>query len=359
MRQYLLKRVLLFFPSILALILFCFLLLKAAPGDPLDHIIGAEGNSEIGNDASRARMSQRSGNALPVFYFSVQESKTYSWLPAIELHSDNQFDRWFFGHESNHGLIRGDLGRSLITNEKVSAMIAPAFLRSFLLVMLSLLLAYAVSIPAGIRMAVAPDSKLTKGVRVIFNILFALPVFWVALILLLILSNPYVLNILPSSGFGPVADQYGTLETIFRTIPYLLLPVFCYAYGSFAFVSSILADTMTGILKSDFIRTAKAKGLSEKVILRKHALRNALLPLITVFSHAFPAVIGGSVIIESIFSIPGMGLMIFQAIASKDIPVIIGVFFFAAIITMFTFLLSDLIYTYADPRIRFSKEAHA
>jgi peptide/nickel transport system permease protein len=113
---------------------------------------------------------------------------------------------------------------------------------------------------------------------------------------------------------------------------------------------------MSEILKEDYIRTAYAKGLHENKILYKHALRNALLPMITIFSHIFPAAIGGSVILETVFTIPGMGLTIFQAINAQDYPVIIGVFTITGIITMAAFLLSDILYAVADPRISYTKE---
>jgi peptide/nickel transport system permease protein len=230
-----------------------------------------------------------------------------------------------------------------------------------LLVFISLLLAYVVSVPAGIKMATKPDAFFVRNVSTVFNILFSLPVFWVALLLLLAFANPYTLNIFPSSGIGPVtgfSPEDGIVVKIMKTIPYFVLPVFCYSYGSFAFVSTTLASGLKDVLRSDYIRTATAKGLDEKTVLRKHAYRNAFLPLITLFSHAFPAVIGGSIIIETIFSIPGMGLLIFQAISSKDIPVIIAVFFIIGIITMTGFLIADILYAFADPRIRFSKEVN-
>ncbi|MBL0033677.1 MAG: ABC transporter permease [Bacteroidetes bacterium] len=135
-----------------------------------------------------------------------------------------------------------------------------------------------------------------------------------------------------------------------------MIPTITYTYSSFAFLTGNVKSTIGDILKQDYIRTARAKGLNEKRILYKHALPNALLPLITIFSHVFPYAIGGSVVLETIFNIPGMGLTIFQSISSQDYPVVITIFLFTGIITMLGFLLSDILYAVADPRISFQNK---
>ena len=140
------------------------------------------------------------------------------------------------------------------------------------------------------------------------------------------------------------------------TVPYLVIPTICYTYSSLAFLSRIFRVTISDVLKQDFIKTARAKGLPEKTVVGKHAFRNTLIPVITVFSSAFPSAVGGSVLLETIFSIPGMGLTIYQSIDAKDYPVLIAVFFLTGLITMAGFLISDLLYAVADPRISFSKK---
>ena len=332
MWKYLAKRLLLFIPSLLLLVLLCFGLLRIAPGDPMAHLLRNPDNEfsgELTDPILLRHLNEQTGLNLPVFYFSIQPVSTFGWkkfIPGLDFHLDNQWKRWIFGNKNFGGLIRGDFGNSLITNEKVSALISSRIIWSILPSLLSLFLAYLVSVPAGIRMATKPNSFTSRKATVLFNILFSLPTFWIALLLLMCFANPYMLNWLPATGVAPTngfSPELNSFTKAIKTIPYLILPVFCYTYGAFAFLSSTLSQTLESILTTDFIRTARAKGLPEKQVIQKHAYRNALLPMITLLSQAFPAIIGGSVIIETIFSIPGMGLTIYQAIASKDYPVIV------------------------------------
>ena len=168
-----------------------------------------------------------------------------------------------------------------------------------------------------------------------------------------------MMNLFPASGVMPAGgfDSTSNLFTKFyQTLPYLVIPTITYSYSSFAFLTGNVKSTIADILKQDFIRTARAKGLDDKKVLYKHALPNALLPLITIFSHVFPYAIGGSVVLETIFNIPGMGLTIFQSISSQDYPVVIAIFLFTGIITMVGFLLSDILYAIVDPRISFQNK---
>jgi peptide/nickel transport system permease protein len=166
------------------------------------------------------------------------------------------------------------------------------------------------------------------------------------------------MNILPSSGVSPSGgfSESATFPEIFlHSIPYLILPTICYTYSSLAFLSGSVKASVQEILNEDYIRTARAKGLSEKTILYRHAFRNSLLPLISIFSHVLPLAVSGSVIIETIFTIPGMGLAIFQSLSSQDYPVIIAVFMITGVFTMAAFLISDIVYALVDPRISFNR----
>jgi peptide/nickel transport system permease protein len=145
------------------------------------------------------------------------------------------------------------------------------------------------------------------------------------------------------------------MQRFFYSIPYLILPIICFTYGSVAFLSRTMRTGILNELQQDYIRTARAKGLTEKKIIWHHAFRNSLLPIITVFASVFPAVIGGSVILETIFTLPGMGRAIYQAIGNHDYNLIVAVFTLTGFLTMVGFLISDILYTIADPRIRFEK----
>lgn len=171
-------------------------------------------------------------------------------------------------------------------------------------------------------------------------------------------SNPDILKIFPASGVQPVEGipkDASFFEMIRIHIPYLILPTICYTYAQLAFLSRITRVSALEIISMDYIRTAQAKGLSENKVLYKHVFRNALLPIITVFSNIFPAAIGGSVILETIFTIPGMGREIIQAIYNQDYPVIVSVFTITGVLTLLGYLIADILYSIADPRIIYNK----
>ena len=376
MRIYILKRILFFFPALLFVILLSFILLHYAPGDPVERMLNAKGIYEseltpgIQNAHLKAELKHRLGLDLPLFYFSIislndknqlQEISNTEWkkyIPVILFHNKNQFHNWLFGNESySKGIIRGDFGISWITQQPVSAIILSHFQWSLFFTILSVTIAYLISVPAGLKAAANPGSKFDKLLTIATTIFFSLPVFWIAVLLMLLFCNTSVLNIFPSSGIGPAGgfpEEKSILYKIVNSIPYLILPTICYTYSALAFITRIIKTSVSEILKEDYIRTARAKGLTEKIVIGKHAYRNALLPMITIFSQVFPAAIGGSVILETIFTIPGMGLTIFQSIGSQDYPVVIAVFMITGFITMTAFLLSDILYAIADPRISYS-----
>jgi len=286
-----------------------------------------------------------------------------NYIPVISLHSNNQYHCWLFGNgRESKGLLRGDFGISYLTKQPVSQVIAGKIGWSLFFTLVSVLLAYLVSIPVAIKAASKKDSHFDRTSSLILFMLYSLPSFWVATLLLMTFANTDVLQVFPASGVKPVSGypvEAGLFEKIKLSLPYLILPAICYTYSSLAFLSRALRVSMLEILNQDFIRTARAKGLPEKKILWKHALKNALLPIITVFAHVFPVMIGGSVILESIFTIPGMGSAIYSSIDSQDYPVIVAVFTWTGLLTMAGYLLSDVLYAIVDPRISFSKAMQA
>ncbi|MBA3648963.1 MAG: ABC transporter permease [Chitinophagales bacterium] len=289
-----------------------------------------------------------------------------NFIPSIHFYSDNQYQRWLLGDGSaltgNHsiysrGIIRGDLGMSYVTREPVMAEIKKHIGWSLILTLSSVFIAYLISILIGIKAAVRHGSRFDRRSSVILFLLHSMPVFWVATLLLLTFANVELFNWFPASGVKPVTgypDQSSVFAKIKISLPYLILPLIAYTYSSLAYLSRIVRVAMLDVIHQDYIRTAKAKGLSERAVIYKHALRNAWLPLITVFSNIFPAAVGGSVILETIFTIPGMGLETFQAIQSQNYPVIVGVFTITGIMTLTGYLFADVLYAAADPRISFS-----
>lgn len=357
-------RRILFFPiSLLALAIASFILLKAIPGNPAELKLIREADvsrSDHQTDqVALTMLEEKYGLNLPLFYFEVVPSENNIWIPSVNFHVDNQFHRWFFGDGFNNaGIIRGDFGISYATAQPVSQLISSRIWWSVLLALFSVLLAYFLSIPIGLKSAASPGSVFDKSSNTLLTILYSIPSFWFATLLLMLFANPEFLSIFPASGVKPLGgmENDSMLDRITAILPYLVLPTITYTYSSLAFISRTVRISILDILRLDFIQTARAKGLEEDKVLRRHAFRNALLPVITIFSGVFPAAIGGSVIIESIFSIPGMGLTIYQSIDARDYPVIMAVFIITGLITMTGYLISDILYALADPRISFQKE---
>lgn len=363
MQKYLFRRILIFIPGLFILVLISFILLKNAPGDPVDQILAGqhpESNSEspTGNDIRlRSEIEHRLGLDLPVFYITFSDKN--SILPPVEFHKHNQFSRWLFGDEQSMGISRGDFGSSYQTNEPVINIIKQKIGWSIFFTFVSIFFAYLISVPLGLKLALNPGSGKDRFYTLLFTILFSIPAFWVAMFLMFLFCNPEMMNLFPASGVMPTGgfdSNSSAISKFVQTLPYLVIPTITYTYSSFAFLTGNVKSTIAEILQQDYIRTARAKGSDEKRILYKHALPNALLPLITIFSHVFPYAIGGSVVLETIFNIPGMGLTIFQSISSQDYPVVITVFLFTGIITMAGFLVSDILYALADPRISFQNK---
>jgi peptide/nickel transport system permease protein len=303
--------------------------------------------------------------------FNRVKDNTTPWknyIPVVSFYGDNQYHRWIFGDGNwitaegsrfSEGVIRGDFGVSYVTKESISRKLGSRILWSLLFAILSVIIAYLISIPIGMRSAVKKDKAFDHISSVILYFFYSMPVFWLATMMLMSFANPDALWIFPASGVKPVTgypEEAGLWNRIIITIPYLILPLICYVYSSVAFLSRTIRASVLEVLPVDYIRTARAKGLTEKKVIYGHAFRNSLLPLITIFANVFPLAIGGSVIIESIFSIPGMGQEAYSAVSSQDYPVIVAVFTLTGLFTLLGYLLSDILYAWADPRIRLEKK---
>jgi len=254
-------------------------------------------------------------------------------------------------------VLHFDFGVSLVTHEPVVATMLGKLKYSLVLSVGSLLLAYAIAIPLGIYSAVKKDSFADRALTVELFVLYSLPSFFVATLLLYFFStgsNIPSFRFFPTGGFesGDTADL--TLFGKMRDFTWhLVLPMFCLTYGSLAALSRYMRSGLLDVIRADFVRTARAKGLSERVVIGKHALRNGLLPILTLLSGLLPAILGGSVIVEYIFGIPGMGLWIVEAIYQRDYNVILVVELFSTVLVLLGLLLTDLSYALVDPRIRY------
>lgn len=303
-------------------------------------------------------------------YDRVEKEKTRwkSFIPTIQWHGFfNQYHLWLFGdvpylrpnpgNRTRLGMIRGDFGTSFHDGQPIRTKIGQRVMWSLLLAFLGITLAYIVSVPIGIYSAYRRNGAFDRLSSLGLFILYSLPVFFVGTWLLYMFANPDNLTWFPESGIMDPSryhpDTMSFWEKVKHRAPFFVLPVLAYTYGSFAFLSRIMRVGMIEVFGQDYIRTARAKGLPEKQVVLKHALRNSLIPIITVFADIFPVAIGGSIIIEMIFSYPGMGVMIYEAVINQDYPVIVTIFTILGFFTMIGYLVSDVLYGVVDPRISY------
>ncbi len=244
-----------------------------------------------------------------------------------------------------------DFGKSFTDERPVLVKIGERIPITITIELLSLFLIFLIAVPIGIMSAVKENSFFDRGSTVFVFIGFATPTFWLALLAMSLFGVQ--LGWLPISGIKSL--DFGELnffQKILDISRHLILPVFVSAFGGLAGISRYMRTSMLEVMHKDFIRTARAKGLSEKEVIYKHALKNALLPIVTIIGLSVPGLIGGSVIFESIYAIPGMGKLFFDSVMARDYPVIMGILFVGAILTLLGNLLADVMYACVDPRIR-------
>ncbi len=244
-----------------------------------------------------------------------------------------------------------DLGHSFVDGEAVSQKIVHRLPITLVINLLSLMLIVLISFPIGILSATQQYSWFDRLTTFLVYIGFALPHFWVALLLMLLFG--VTLGWLPLSGYQSLTIASMSMgEKLIDWTRHLILPVFTSSLAGLAGYSRYLRSEMLEVIRQDYIRTARAKGLSEKTVIFRHALRNALIPVVTLLGLELPGLIGGSVIIETLFAIPGMGQLSYQAVLARDYPVIMGLTFFGAILTLAGNFIADLSYAWINPRVR-------
>ena len=309
-------------PLILGITIITFVVIHLAPGTPTD--IQTQMNPKVSAEA-RERLKRIYGLDKPLY------RQYWDWL---------------------RRLVRMDFGSSFTDGRPVIGKIADSLPITIIINVMSLLLIFLVAIPIGVLSAAKQYSLFDKFTTVFVFIGFSVPTFWLALLLMILFGVR--LNWLPISG---IKSLYLANPTFWnRLLDYgrhLLLPVFVSAFGGLAGLSRYTRSNMLEVIRQDYIRTARAKGLSERTVIYKHALRNALMPVITILGLSVPGLIGGSVIFETIFSIPGMGQLFYGSVMARDYPVIMGILFIGAILTLLGNFLADISYAIVDPRISY------
>jgi len=253
--------------------------------------------------------------------------------------------------------VKLDFGESFSQDrKKVTAKIAERLPVTLWLNFASLILIFVIALPLGLFSAYFKDSIFDKAVTVFVFIGFAVPTFWLALLCMYYFGVK--LGVLPISGLTSYNfSEMSFYEKVIDIVKHAALPVLLSVFGSLAGLSRFARNSMLDVLNEDYILAARARGIGENKIIFKHALKNALLPVVTIIGLSVPGLIGGSVIFESIFSIPGMGQLFYQSVMMRDYPVIMGILVIGAVLTLLGNLLSDIMYAVVDPRIRYTKRS--
>ncbi len=329
MRDYLIKRLLLLIPTMLGITIITFFIIQLAPGNPVERKLQLD--EGIKSEAITQQIVEETkklyGLDKPIY------ERYWIWLKQI---------------------VTLDFGRSYKDHRPVIDKIAERLPITITLNILSIFIIYLVAIPLGVYSAVKTGSFMERSTTFFLFILYSIPSFWMAMILIFFLGGGEYWNVFPVYGIlSPGAESYPFYKKALDFLWHIVLPVFCLTYGSFAYLSRFQKGSLLEVLREDFVRTATAKGLPPSRVILRHALRNALIPIITILAGLLPAMIGGSVIIETIFSIPGIGQLGFESVLARDYPMIMAIATISAFLTLLGILVSDIVYVLVDPRISF------
>jgi peptide/nickel transport system permease protein len=325
MLGYALRRLVLAIPLLIGITFVSFLVIHLAPGEPVENQTGESSSQSDVKLRERLREIYGLDKPLHVQY--------WSWVTR---------------------LARLDFGRSFSPDARpVLQKIGERLPITLLLNIVELMIIVMLAIPIGVLSATRQYSTFDKITTVFVFVGFATPDFWLALMLMILFGVQ--LGWLPISGLRSPSWEYLTFwRQQWDFVAHLTLPILVATFGGLAGFSRYMRQSMLEVVRQDYIQSARAKGLSEGVVIGKHAFRNALLPIVTVLGLSLPGLIGGSVIVESIFAIPGMGQLMVQAVFERDYPVIMGNLVIVATLTLVANLIADLTYSVVDPRIRVS-----
>ncbi len=292
--------------------------------------------------------------ALKNKYLAVKNRATPGLMkvPAFRWHGfRNQYHIWFTS------FFRGDFGISPFERMPAAAKVKPALFWTLTINLAAIILAFGIAIPIGVVSAARRGGRFDRNISLGLFMLYSLPAFWIGtMLLILFTTREYGMDFFAGPGLGQVPSDAVWWQKIGMASPHLLLPVICIAYPVMAFIARQMRGSMAAALQLDFVRTARAKGLPESKVVWRHAFRNALFPVITMIASVFPAAIAGSVAIEYIFNIPGMGWLMLNAILQKDWSIVFTILMLGAVLTMVGMLVADVLYAMADPRVRFNNK---
>jgi peptide/nickel transport system permease protein len=345
MGRYIARRLLQTIPMLLLLSILFFVLVNLAPGDPLSSLTPRPPRPE-----KREALRRQFGLDKPLAIQYIVWVIGNDWMK-IDVDGDGIAE----SRGERKGILRGDFGFSFRSRKPVLDEIRERLGNTIYLMSVTLLVVAIIAIPIGIISAVKQYSLFDISVTTLSFMGQAIPEFWLGMILIIVfysvLSNPVTGEpLLPAGGMKTLGADFSVADRI----RHLILPVTMGAVGWVAWYSRFLRSGMLDVVHQDYIRTARAKGLAERLVLTRHALKNALIPLVTIFALDIPYIFAGSLYVELLFSWPGMGRLYYQAATGRDYPLLLAILIIAAAFTLFANLMADIAYAYLDPRVRYT-----
>ncbi len=342
MWQYVIQRLLLLIPTLIGITLVGFLVMRLAPGDPAE--LRAAGGLGGAREAALSREKR-----------SAVEEALAQWRAQYGLDRPLhiQYAVWL------KNLLTLNFGESFKDNQPVWSKIRERLPVTLKLNFFSILLVYVIAIPLGIYSATHPNSWSDQTATFGAFVLFAVPLVWAATMAIVFLCGGDFLYLFPPAGLISLdyAPDWPLWNRIADQAWHLFLPVVLLSYDGFAGLSRYMRASMLEVLGQDYVQVARAKGLSERIVVLKHVMRNSLIPMVTILASILPGLIGGSVIIETIFSIPGLGQLGYEAVLARDYPIVMALFSVSALLTLLGILISDILLAVVDPRIAFGRRA--
>lgn len=342
MLKYFLRRLAILIPTLLGVTIVVFGIINLAPGSPVEQKLqqmrfggGAGPSGDSGNRGGTHGISNEILEAL---------NKQYGFDKPIH----ERYVLWL------KNIVTLNLGDSFTYEEPVIDVITSKFPVSLQFGVVSLILSYLISIPLGIVKAVKNGSPFDVGSSIILFIFYSIPSFMLAILLIVFFSGGSFFELFPVGGiYSEMYEEYSFIEKVWDRIHHFILPLICYTIGSFTSLTVLMKNSLIDEIKKDYIRTARAKGVDEKTVYMKHALRNALIPIVTGIGGFLMVFFAGSLLLETIFQLDGIGLLSYKSILSRDYNVIMGLVFIQSLLFLIGNVLSDLAYILVDPRIDF------
>jgi len=338
---YALRRIALMIPTFVLISFLGFVIIVLAPGDPVDlYLSGGLASGQAG--ISTQKLADK-----------AKAEKELRHDLGLDRPIALQYADWL-GH-----LLRGDLGRSYKDRQQVWDKIRERLPVTVGIELLSLFVTYLVAVPLGIYSATRPGSRFDQISTVTVFLLYSMPSFWIGVLLIVFLCGGDYLAWFPPGGLRSLAasSDWSFARRAGDLLHHLALPLFVTTLGSYTEISRYLRSSMLDNARQDFVRTARAKGVPERAVIMKHMLRNSLIPMVTIVAGVLPGLIGGAVIIERIFSIPGLGQLGYESVLARDYPVVLALFATSVALTLVGILIADLLLALVDPRISYSRSA--